>query len=57
MFLLSISKVGKVEKYFFSSIEITQTLGKVGKVDDIFGLISLLLSIGKVGKVERYFFS
>ena len=57
MLLLTISKVGKVEKYFFSSIRITQTQGKVGKVDDIFGLVLLLLSVSKVGKVEKHFFS
>jgi hypothetical protein len=55
--LFKIAKVEKVEIYFFSSIAITQSLGKVGKVGDIFGLILLLLKVGKVGKVEKYFFS
>ena len=55
MLLLSIVKVGKVEKYIFSLIEITETQGKVGKVDDSFGLILLLLGISKVGKVKKYF--
>ena len=34
-----------------------QTLGKVGKVGDTFGIIWLLLRIGKVGKVEIELFS
>ena len=33
----------------------TQIQGKVGKVDDIFGLILLLLNTSKVGKVEDIF--
>ena len=52
LLLLSIGKVGKVEKYFSLQIDITQTQGKVGKVGDIFVLILHLSSIGKVGKVE-----
>ena len=32
-----------------------QTLGKVGKVGDTFGVILLLLRRGEVGKVEIYF--
>ena len=53
LLLLSSGKVGKIEKYFFSSIGLTQTLGKIGKVGDIFELILLLLSSGKVGKVGK----
>ena len=55
MLLLSSRKVGKVEKYIYSLIEINETQGKVGKVDDSFGLILLLLGISKVGKVKKYF--